>query len=229
MLIKCMCDSKSQTLRKSYPFQSTSRLISRWNRWSFCVYMIPLWNFIPECNSRSSTTSGVNSCRSDSCRHDILWWYRVNKYRAMRGNRSELPLVLKSPQCHTLLITNWPQKTVISNTNTGLIKKIWYIKMRAFCTITYLGWHLVFRCGRILRPSFIIIIRLSRWLWFILWLVYLLRWSGDSCKGTLIFTKLRVHASLNKSIPLEISSGISMPIWRIDTLTIIYDYYICTS
>ena len=139
----------------------------------------------------------------------------------MRGNQSELPLVLKSLQCHvnTLLVTNWPQKTVtISNTNTGLIKKIWYIKMRAFCTITYLGWHLIFRWGRILRPTFIIILRVSRWLRFILWLVYLLRWSGDSCKETLIFTKLRVHVSLNKSIPLEISSTISMPIWWIDTL-----------
>ena len=28
--------------------------------------------------------------RGDSRRHDILWWYHVNKYRAMRGNRSEL-------------------------------------------------------------------------------------------------------------------------------------------
>ena len=28
--------------------------------------------------------------RSDSRRHDILWWYHVNKCRAMRGNRSEL-------------------------------------------------------------------------------------------------------------------------------------------
>ena len=144
MLIKYMCNSKSQTLRKSYPFQSTSRPISHWNRWSFCVYMIPLWNFVPECNSRSSTTTGVNSRRSDSHRHDILWWYQVNKYRATRGNRSELPLVLKSPQYHvnTPLVTNWPQKTVISNTNTGLIEKIWYIKMRAFCTHTLVGtWY----------------------------------------------------------------------------------------
>ena len=30
--------------------------------------------------------------RGDSHRHNILWWYRVNKYRAMRGNRSELTL-----------------------------------------------------------------------------------------------------------------------------------------
>ena len=145
----------------------------------------------------------------------------------MRGNWSELPLVLKSTQCHvnTLLVTNWLQKTVtISNTNTGLIKKIWYIKKRAFCIITYLGWHLIFGWGRILRPTFIIILRVSRWLRFILWLVYLLRWSGDSCRETLIFTKLRVHVSLNKSIPLEISSGISVPIWWIDT----YSKHECT-
>jgi len=37
-----------------------------------------------------STRTGVNSCRGDSRRHDILWWYHVNKYRAMRGNWSEL-------------------------------------------------------------------------------------------------------------------------------------------
>ena len=41
-------------------------------------------------NSRPSTRTGVNSRRGDSLRHDILWWYHVNKYRAMRGNRSEL-------------------------------------------------------------------------------------------------------------------------------------------
>ena len=36
----------------------------------------------------------------DLCRHDILWWYHVNKYRAMRGNRSELAPAPKSPRCH---------------------------------------------------------------------------------------------------------------------------------
>ena len=30
------------------------------------------------------------SNRGDSRRHGILWWYHVNKCRAMRGNRSEL-------------------------------------------------------------------------------------------------------------------------------------------
>ena len=38
--------------------------------------------------------------RGDSRLHDILWWYHVNKYRAMRGNRSELAPRQKLPQCH---------------------------------------------------------------------------------------------------------------------------------
>ena len=40
--------SKSQTLRMCYPFQSTSRPISHRNGWSFCVYMIPMRDFVPE-------------------------------------------------------------------------------------------------------------------------------------------------------------------------------------
>ena len=38
--------------------------------------------------------------RGDSCWHDILWWYHVNKCRAIRGNRSELASARKSPRCH---------------------------------------------------------------------------------------------------------------------------------
>ena len=68
--------------------------------WSFRVYMIPLRDFVPEWNSRPGTTTGVNSRRGDSRRHDILWWYHVNKCRAMRGNRSELAPARKSPWCH---------------------------------------------------------------------------------------------------------------------------------
>ena len=48
MLIKCTYDSKSQTLRMRYLFQSTSRPISHRNGWSFRVYMIPLRDFILE-------------------------------------------------------------------------------------------------------------------------------------------------------------------------------------
>ena len=45
---KYMCDSKLQTLRMHYQFQSTSRPISHRNEWSFQVYMILLQDFVPE-------------------------------------------------------------------------------------------------------------------------------------------------------------------------------------
>ena len=99
MSIKYMCDLKLQTLRMRYLFQSTRRPISHWNVWLFRVFMIPLQDFIPEWNFCPGTITGVSSCQGDSHRHDILWWYHVNKYRAMRGNRSELALGQKSPQC----------------------------------------------------------------------------------------------------------------------------------
>ena len=97
MLIKYKCDSKSQTLIVRYPFQSTGRPISCWNGWSFRVYMILPWDFVPEWNSRLGTRTGVNSRWGDSRLHDILWWYHVNKYRAMRANRSELAAGQKFP------------------------------------------------------------------------------------------------------------------------------------
>ena len=100
MLIKYTCDSKSQTLRMRYPFQSTGRPISHRNGWSFLVYMIPLRDFVPEWNSSPGTRTGVNSRRGDSHRHNILWRYHVNKYRAMIGKRSELAPGRKSPRCH---------------------------------------------------------------------------------------------------------------------------------
>ena len=87
MLIKDTCDSKSQTLRMRYPFQSTGRPISHRNGWSFLVYMIPL-------------RERENSRRGDSHRHDILWRYHVNKYRAIRGKRSELAPGRKSSRYH---------------------------------------------------------------------------------------------------------------------------------
>ena len=81
---------KIATLQMHYPFQSTGRPISYRNGWTFRIYMIPLQDFVPEWNSCPGTRTRVNSRRGDLCRHDILWWYHVNKYRAMRGNRSEL-------------------------------------------------------------------------------------------------------------------------------------------
>ena len=45
--------------------------------------------------------------RGESLRHEILWWYRVNKCRATRGNPSEFTPEWKSPRCHV----NTPEKT----------------------------------------------------------------------------------------------------------------------
>ena len=59
--------------------------------------------FSPQCNNRGGSRWG------DSRRHDILWWYHVNKCRAMRGNRSELTPARKSPRCHV----NSPRKYFI--------------------------------------------------------------------------------------------------------------------
>ena len=62
-------------LRMRYPFQFTGRPISHQSECSFRVYMIPLRKFLPEWNSRSSTTTGVNSSRCDSRWHDISCWW----------------------------------------------------------------------------------------------------------------------------------------------------------
>ena len=99
MLIKYTRDLKSQTWCMRYLFQSTIRPTSHQNGWSFRVYMIPLQDFVPDWNSRPGTRTGVNSHRGNSRRHYILWRYHVNKYRAERGNRSELATGGKSPRC----------------------------------------------------------------------------------------------------------------------------------
>ena len=103
ILIKYISDSNPQTLRMRYQFQFTGRPISHRNGWSFRVYMILLRNSVPEWNSRSGTTTGLNSRRGDSRWHEILWWCHVNKYRPMRGNRSEFAPARKWPRCHVIL------------------------------------------------------------------------------------------------------------------------------
>ena len=96
--------TKPSWIYKNYACATRSSLpakpISHRNEWSFRVYMIPLRNLVPEWNSRPGARTGVDSRRGDSRRRDILWWYHVNKCRAMRGNRSELVLARKSPRCH---------------------------------------------------------------------------------------------------------------------------------
>ena len=145
MLIKYTFDSKSQTLRMRYPFQSIGRPTSHRNGWSFRVDMIPLRDFVPEWNSRPGTRTGVNSRRGNSRRHDILWWYHLNKYRAKRGNRSELASVRKSPavSCkHPLII--WfksiqaKQVDLMSHRATSLklasvfLKNLWEVDLKKF-------------------------------------------------------------------------------------------------
>ena len=44
--------------------------------------------------------TGVKFSPPNSRRHDILWWYHVNKCRATRGNRSEQTTSRRSPRCH---------------------------------------------------------------------------------------------------------------------------------
>ena len=94
MTIKYTCDSKLKTLRMRYPFQSTDTPVSHRNGWSFRVYMIQSRDFVPEWKSHPGTRTGLHSRRGDSRRYDILWWYHVNKYRAMRGNRIRSKLAL---------------------------------------------------------------------------------------------------------------------------------------
>ena len=91
---------KIANITRALPVPVQSRPISHRNLWSFRVYMIPLRDFVSQWNSRPGTRTGVNSRWGDSRRHGILWWYHVNKCRAMRGNRSELTPGRKSPRCH---------------------------------------------------------------------------------------------------------------------------------
>ena len=88
MLIKYMCDSKLQSFRMHYPFQSTCRLISHQHGWLFCMYthssslneiLAPVQHNWVECRLEWLDRAGMTFCG-----------YHANKYRAMRGNRSEL-------------------------------------------------------------------------------------------------------------------------------------------
>ena len=60
--------------------------------------------------------------QGDSRRHDILWWYHVNKCRAMRGNRSELAPLRKSPRCHvnTPLLCSHCEWLLIKGSTVGI-------------------------------------------------------------------------------------------------------------
>ena len=92
-----------------YPFQSTRRLTSYRNEWSFFVYMIRLRAL--EQNSRSAAPIGVSWRRCESRWDDISWWYQGNECRATRGNRSELASVQNSPLHHVSI----PRETLTSS------------------------------------------------------------------------------------------------------------------
>ena len=147
MLVKHTCGSKLQTLGMRYPFTlPVCRSISHRNGWSFRVYiscyMIPLRDFVPDV---------VNSRRGDSRRHDILWWYHVNKYRAMRGNRSELAPGRKSPRCHvnTHIASSW--ESAITHFDFDLfIREQWTFKRKGMLECTLITYHRILLCNRVL-------------------------------------------------------------------------------
>ena len=85
MLIKYTCDSKSQTLRMA---TCSSLLADRFH------------NIMGSCSRLHDTVARFRTGVKFSPRHDILWWYHVDKYKAIRGNWSDLALARKSPQCH---------------------------------------------------------------------------------------------------------------------------------
>ena len=68
-----------------YQFQFTSRLISHRNEWLFRIYIILSQNFVPERNSRSGTTTGVNPHQGDSPWHDLWWWYHETNTEPQEG------------------------------------------------------------------------------------------------------------------------------------------------
>ena len=94
MLIKYTCDSKSQTLACATRSSILAHRLHTEMGGSFAF----TW-FLCEI-SHPGTKTRVNSRWGDWRHHDILWWYHVNKYRAMWGNRSELAPARKLPRCH---------------------------------------------------------------------------------------------------------------------------------
>ena len=72
------------------------------------VSRLLLRDFLPEWNSRPGATTGVNSHRGDLCRHDILWWYYVNRICefCLCCNRSLIPEMSAHFNIPVLIIWN---------------------------------------------------------------------------------------------------------------------------
>ena len=120
-------------LRMRHPLQTPGRVIfmqeQRVAPHSHDIEM----SFVSEWKSRSGTMTGVNSHWFDSHRYEILCRCHVNKYRATRGNRSELVPEWKSHREHVntsfkqsfkstanLISASYGLKTVVS-----LLSKTW--------------------------------------------------------------------------------------------------------
>ena len=93
-----------------YPFQSTGRPISTLKRVVHSRLHDTIARFrtgvkfLPRYNNQGELTLG------DSCRHHILWWYHVNKYRVMRGNRRWTPTVNSPLDSHSSFSALKPHK-----------------------------------------------------------------------------------------------------------------------
>ena len=95
MLIKYTCDSKSQTLRMHYPFQSTGRPISHRNGWSILVYTIPLQEILAPVQQPGWTHAGVTHAGMTFCGGITL-----TNIESWEGTGGELALGRKSPWHH---------------------------------------------------------------------------------------------------------------------------------
>ena len=72
--------------------------------------------FCTRVKSRPGTRTGVKSRWGDSRLHDILWWYHVNKYTSMRGNRCELAFSTRGLITVQNLSSKWFQRPQIHTT-----------------------------------------------------------------------------------------------------------------
>ena len=96
-----VCTTRSSLSADRFHTETGGRFVFTWYR---CE--ISYWSEILARYENRGELARGGSRRGDSRRHNILWWYHVNKYRAMRGNWSELASGRKLPRCH--VNTPWP-------------------------------------------------------------------------------------------------------------------------
>ena len=96
-----VCTTRSSLSADRFHTETGGRFVFTWYR---CE--ISYWSEILARYENRGELARGGSRRGDSHRHNILWWYHANKYRAMRGNWSELASGRKLPRCH--VNTPWP-------------------------------------------------------------------------------------------------------------------------